>query len=126
MDLKEILGKKKKEKEGDDVKKEAKLGVLKDLRGLASSMMKDGLKATVMAKDKKGLEEGLEKAKDVIKEIPSEEDEDKVEDTEKEVEDLQEEDCEEKAEELAEELDADELERVIKVLEAKKREKMMG
>lgn len=71
-DLKDYLGKKKKD-DSDPLKKEAKLGVLKDLRGMASGMMKDGMKATVLAKDKKGLEEGLEKVKEIVEDSGEEE-----------------------------------------------------
>lgn len=131
--LKDILGKKKKEKPGDDIKKEAKLGVLKDLRGMASSMMKDGMKAVVMAKDKKGLEEGLSKAKDVVKDIPErEDDEDSViEEMEEESgRDLDNDDEEGESPEhqikvLAEECDPEDIDKLIAALEAKKREKMM-
>lgn len=129
-DLKEILGKKKKEKDGDDIKKDAKLGVLKNLRGLASGMMKDGMKATVMAKDKKGLEEGLEKAKNVVEELPEKEDEDIEELEEQTGEDLDDdneegESPEHKAKMLAADCDPEDIDAIIAALEQKKREKMM-
>lgn len=131
--LKDILGKKKKEKEGDDVKKEAKLGVLKDLRGMASGMMKDGMKATVMAKDKKGLEEGLSKAKSVVDSLPSKDDEDDdvIEKLEEESgrdldnDDEEDESPEHKAKVLAEDCDPEDIDKIIAALEEKKREKMM-
>lgn len=51
-----------------DGKKMAKMKVLKDMHKMASDMMGgDMQKVSVMAKDKKGLEAGLEKAKDLLK-----------------------------------------------------------
>lgn len=68
MDLKELLGKKK---ALDPDMKDTKMRVLKDMRKVASDAMSDGLKgamtkATVVAKDKEGLEEGLDKAKELV------------------------------------------------------------
>lgn len=120
MDLKDVLGKKKKEKEGDDIKKEAKLGVLKDLKGMASEMMRDGMKATVMAKDKKGLEAGLEKAKDVVQDIP-----DKGEMESEDMMEMEDESPMAELEEAAESMDESELDKAIAILEAKKA-KMKG
>lgn len=54
----------------DDMKKEAKLKVLKHLKDMASGMMGSGLdkmkKVTVAAPDSKGLEMGLDKAKSMM------------------------------------------------------------
>lgn len=131
-DLEKMLGKKK--KDGDPMKKEAKLDALKGLRGLASGMMQDGMKATVMAKDKKGLEEGLSEAKDIVKDGPPgmpHKDSDKMQAAEEssgmdlDNDNEQGESPEHKAEILAADADEQELEAMIKVLEEKKREKMM-
>lgn len=70
MDLKEVLGKKK--AISPDVK-DAKLKALKEMRGVASSMMGDGLKghlskATVVSDSEEGLKSGLEKAKAALAE----------------------------------------------------------
>lgn len=129
MDLKEMLGKKKKEKDGDDLKKEAKLGVLKDLRGVASGMMKDGMKATVMAKDKEGLEKGLLKAKDLVEEMPESEEVEEMEElVGKDLDGDSEEgeSPEHKVKVMAEDCDVEDLDAMIKALQAKKLEKMKG
>jgi hypothetical protein len=56
-------------------KKQAKLDLLKDLRKMAMGMISDGAgedmpeqmqKVMVAAKDKEGLEEGLEKAQEIV------------------------------------------------------------
>jgi len=75
--LKEMLGKKK---ELDPAKKESKLGVLKDLKSTMSEMMGEDMKgkmmkATVAAKTPEDLKEGLDKAKDIVSELPSEDQE---------------------------------------------------
>lgn len=129
-DLEKMLGKKKKDGEADPMKKEAKLGVLKDLRGMASGMMKDGMKATVMAKDKSGLEKGLEKAKDMVAHAPGEENpalEQLEEETGRDLDsDMEQgEDPKHKAMVMAEDCSPEELDEMIKALEDKKREKMM-
>ena len=66
-DMKEKFGKKK----GlSDVEKEAKMGVVKDLRDMAHSAMSDrlkGLKKVTVASDSQpGLEHGLDKAKELL------------------------------------------------------------
>lgn len=71
-DMKQALGKKK---EIDPAKKESKLGVLKDLKSTMSNMMGEGLKgkmmeAKVAAKTPEDLKAGLEKAKDIVEEMP--------------------------------------------------------
>lgn len=66
----------------EDMKKQAKLKVLKDLRSEMSNMMGDDImegmkKVTVAAPDAEGLEEGLDKAKDMAQmaeEVQAEED----------------------------------------------------
>lgn len=70
-------------KKKDSNKKKGKLAALSGLRDMASQMMGDDLsemkKVTVMAKDKKGLKAGLEKAEDLMgskKKKKDEEDED--------------------------------------------------
>lgn len=70
MDIKEMLGRKK--AISPDVK-EAKLKALKEMRGMASSMMGDGMKehlskATVVSDSPEGLESGLSKAKEILAE----------------------------------------------------------
>lgn len=67
-----------KEDDGGDLKKDAKLSVLKELRKMASDMMGEDLKGgfkkvTVAAPDKEGLKEGLDKAKSLMGEMPEEE-----------------------------------------------------
>lgn len=74
-DIKKMLGKKK---DLDPMKKEAKLSALKGLRNEMSDMMKDGIagklnKVTVAAPDKKSLEMGLDKAKDLLGAKPEDE-----------------------------------------------------
>ncbi len=75
-DLKELLGAKKKI---DPIEKEAKLAAVKGMRKMAGDMMADDMKSmkkvTVAAPDQEGLEAGLEKAKDVVEEMPEMEDE---------------------------------------------------
>jgi len=76
QDMKKMLG--KKDKKDDSGKKEAKLSALKSLRDEMSGMMKDDLggkmnKVTVAAPDKASLEHGLDKAKEVLHEMPEEE-----------------------------------------------------
>lgn len=133
-DLEKMFGKKKKDDGSDPMKKDAKMDALKGLRGMASGMMKDGMKATVMAKDKSGLEAGLEKAKEVVKHdnpFGGHEDSDKMASAEEssgmdlDNDNEQGESPEHKAEILAADCSPDELETMIKVLEDKKREKMM-
>jgi len=63
---------------GDNMKKEAKMDVLKALQKMATDMMgEDMKKVSVMAKDNKGLEEGLDKAKEIIGDMDEEEEDDK-------------------------------------------------
>lgn len=70
-DLKAMMGK---DDSGDQMKKDAKLTVLKQLRKMAADMVggdvKDGMegmkKVTVAAPDKAGLAEGLAKAKQMM------------------------------------------------------------
>ena len=68
-----------KKKPLSDVERDAKSGVLKDLRDYASGLMKerlDGLKKVTVASDsEEGLKEGLEKAEEILetKEESSEE-----------------------------------------------------
>lgn len=68
--LQEIM-KKGKGKKLSSHTKAGKMCALKELRDVASSMMGDDMgelkKVTVAAKDKKGLKEGLEKAKELLK-----------------------------------------------------------
>jgi hypothetical protein len=77
MEMKEILGKKPKAKESDDMKKESKIKAIKEMRAAASDMMggdiKDGIegmkKVTVAAPDKESLAEGLDKAKEMLPKV---------------------------------------------------------
>lgn len=130
-DLEKLLGKKKKDSDADPAKKEAKMGVLKDLRGLASGMMKDGMKATVMAKDKQGLEAGLEKAKDIVakpeRENPmlEEMEEETHRDLDNDSEEGESEEHKAKVLGIADDCSPEELDEMIKALEEKKREKTM-
>lgn len=67
-DLKELLGAKK---SIDPIDKKAKMQAIKDMKSMAAKMMHDEAKGTlqkvtVAAPDKESLEEGLEKAKEVV------------------------------------------------------------
>lgn len=70
-ELKELLGAKKKI---DPTEKEAKLAAIKGMRKMAGDMMADDMKSmkkvTVAAPDAEGLKEGLEKAEDVVEQMP--------------------------------------------------------
>ena len=66
---------KEKKKEGHELKKDAKLGALKDMRKMASDMMGEGIKGlmdapksqvTVAADNPKDLKAGLDKAKEMV------------------------------------------------------------
>lgn len=68
--LEKLMAKKRPGKEMSDVEKEAKMGVVGDLRKMASEAMGDKLrglkKVSVAAPDQEGLEMGLEKAKEIV------------------------------------------------------------
>lgn len=70
-ELKELLGAKKKL---DPIEKDAKLSAIKNMRKMAGDMMADDMKSmkkvTVAAPDQESLEAGLEKAKDVVEDMP--------------------------------------------------------
>ena len=61
-------------KELNPIDKDAKMGVLKDLHKMASDSMADKLhgikKVTVAAPDEEGLKHGLEKAQDIVSDMP--------------------------------------------------------
>lgn len=102
----------------EDLKKKAKLGVLGEIRGLASKLMQDGLsgkmqKVMVAAQDKEGLKEGLEKAKDVLDQMPKK-------DESEEPEEMMEESLEQEENEMPEEESLEDIEQQIKELEEKK------
>jgi len=81
-----LMAKKMKDKESklDDLEKHAKLSVVNALKQAMMDEMGGKLKkVSVVAQDKKGLEEGLEKAKEILKELPDSEKE-KPEDKEEE------------------------------------------
>lgn len=77
-----MMGKKKEEEGGGDMKKDAKLSVLKELRKMASDMMGDDVKGgmmkkvTVAAPSSEGLKEGLHKAEDMMEGAPEAAEED--------------------------------------------------
>lgn len=88
MEMMEESGKEKKSKMSPE-KSKAKMDVLKELMSMADDgevgSLSEGLqKVTVAAKDKAGLAKGLDKAKEVIGELPEEEsdEEDKKEEDE--------------------------------------------
>jgi hypothetical protein len=117
--LQKMLDKKHKKSE-DPMKKEAKLNVLKDLRGAAVDSMRDNLahglkKVSVMSDDKEGLKEGLDKAKELLEEVP-----DKSPADMEEAEERHEEDMEDESEEAEEPEDVDAIEAKIKALMEKK------
>lgn len=70
-DLKSLLGEKKKI---NPMEKEAKLAAVKGMRKMAGDLMADEMKAmkkvTVAAPDNESLKAGLEKAEDVVEEMP--------------------------------------------------------
>lgn len=73
--LMELMAKKKEEgKMISPMEKDAKMGVLKDLHKMASDSMAEKVngikKVSVAAPDKKGLETGLDKAKQIVKDMP--------------------------------------------------------
>lgn len=72
-DLKELLGAKKKI---DPIEKDAKLSAIKNMRKMAGDMMADDMhnmkKVTVAAPDEESLKKGLDKAKEVVGEMPEE------------------------------------------------------
>ena len=77
-DMKKMLGKKPRVQDED--KKMAKLKALKELKDNMSSMAQDGLgkalsmkKVTVAAPDSDKLKEGLDKAKELVGEMPDDE-----------------------------------------------------
>lgn len=115
-DMKKLLG--KKDKNVDPMKKEAKLSALKGLKSEMSSMMQDGLKGkmnkvTVAAPDKEHLKEGLDKAKEIVEEVPGDE---------HEAEDQEQEDtpeiaaAEQAMEAVAPKMNAEEIDAMIKML----------
>lgn len=122
MDLKDIMGKKKTEK--DPMRKEAKMDALKAMRKTASDMMKDGMqekmsKVSVMAKDPEDLEKGLEKAKELVGKLPTEM-------TESSEDEMTEDSHYDEAEELIEACqDPEELDALMEKIASKKRELMM-
>jgi hypothetical protein len=71
-----LMVKKMKDKESklDDLEKHAKLSVVNALKQTMMDEMGGKLKKiSIMAQDKKGLEEGLDKAKEILKELPDNE-----------------------------------------------------
>lgn len=70
-DLKALLGEKKKI---NPMEKDAKLAAVKGMRKMAGDLMADEMKAmkkvTVAAPDNESLKAGLEKAEDVIEDMP--------------------------------------------------------
>lgn len=70
-ELKDLLGPKKKI---DPMEKEAKLSAIKGMRKMAGDMMADDMKSmkkvTVAAPDEESLEAGLEKAKELVGDMP--------------------------------------------------------
>jgi len=107
----------------EDLKKKAKLGVLGEIRGMASKLMQDGLghkmqKVMVAAQDKEGLKEGLEKAKDILGDLPKKDEEmSEGNDYEESQESPEEESSEQ---ESSDEMSVEDIEQQIKDLEEKK------
>lgn len=66
-----MMGEKGKTTDSDEMKKKAKMDMVRELRKLAtdamSNDMKDMRKVSVMAKDEEGLKMGLDKAKEILK-----------------------------------------------------------
>ncbi len=124
MDMKEMMKKKKEEGSIDPSYKKAKMGVLKEIRDMASKDAADGIgsvkKVTVAAPDKESLEEGLEKAKAMLHQH-DEEAEDPKEEASETPEEEAAEDSEEK-DEGDEDLTPEECDEMIAVLQKKKEE----
>jgi hypothetical protein len=127
--LKDIL--KEKEESGDngEMEKDAKLSALKELRGIASKAMGDGLKGkmdgmqkvTVASDDKAGLVKGLDKAKELMKKSPLLDDEGVEETPEEEAIEEGEESPEDEMSELkSEDMSGSEIDAMIKLLQEKK------
>lgn len=122
-----LFDKKKKEgKELDPIYKDSKMSVLQELRDQMSGLMKDDLqgskmkKVEVAASDEEGLEEGLDKAKEMISGDESEESEDHSSPF---GHDHSEESPEAKAEEMAQDASNEDLDAMIKKLEEMKQKK---
>jgi hypothetical protein len=111
--FKELM-KAKGQKKMDPMEKEAKTGILKEISKMAGDMMGSDLKGlkkvTVAAPDKEGLEKGLEKAKELMGDMPEGEEAEAEED----------EAVASEEEMPAEEMSVEEIEAKIKELEAKK------
>lgn len=77
--MRKLMEKKKGKGEMDSTYKSAKMGVLKEIKGLAEDHMKGDLsglkKVSVMAPDEESLKKGLDAAKDVVEKMPSDEEE---------------------------------------------------
>lgn len=77
--LKKIMERKGNKKPLSPVEKDAKMSVVEEMRKMAQEAMGDKLKGlkkvTVASNDPEGLEEGLDKAKDLIGEMPKEDEE---------------------------------------------------
>ena len=95
-DIKELIAQKLKKKEiMGDQKKKAHEEMIDSLGSMADEAMKDDLhkhkmeKVTVMAKDKEGLKSGLEKAEDILENMPgSKTDEEMTEDMDSDMEEV--------------------------------------
>jgi hypothetical protein len=79
-----LLMKKKKEgREMSPEEKQAKMGVLQDLKSQMSKHMADGIKKVTVASDSpEGLKKGLEKAEDMVEEKLASSEEPEMEDSE--------------------------------------------
>lgn len=88
---------KPKAKPGDDMKKQAKMNMLSELKGAASEAMGDQLKnlkkVTVAADSKEGLKEGIEKASEMLGHEEHEAEESPAEEAAEHMEDMDMEDC---------------------------------
>ena len=118
-DLKDMLGKAPKGQDED--KKMAKMKALKDLKDTMSKSMGSGLmagmkKVTVAAPDQEGIEKGLDKAKEIVKDAPE------MESPEEESDEEMSESPEMEVEEALEKIeDPSEIDKLMKMLEEKKK-----
>jgi hypothetical protein len=116
----------------DNLKNKAMLEVLKEIRDMASGLMQDDIKSkglkkvSVAADSKEGLEEGLDKAKEMLgkHDLMSALSDSDAERAEEEMEDPEEEASETPEEEDAEET-PDSIEEQIKALQDKKHKLML-
>jgi hypothetical protein len=118
MDLMKEILKKKKSEDMDPMYKDAKMGILKEIRDLAAKDMGEDLKGlkkvTVAAPDQEGLKAGLNKAEELIEGEPCPKCGKSPCECEKDMEEKK------PTEDSLPEMSAEEIDALLKLLEAKK------